>query len=456
MTPRELTPREIVAELDKYIIGQGEAKRAVAIAVRNRWRRQRLGGDLAREVSPRNIIMVGPTGVGKTEIARRLARLVDAPFIKVEATKFTEVGYHGRDVDSMIRDLLDLAIKMVRTEQAETVKAKAQEAVEQRLVSILLGREPAAGGYVSADDSEMGGEETSRTTRDRMLERLRQGVFDEREIELTVRETQSIPLIGGMGPDQLDPGVASMLEQLMPTRHKMRKVSVREARRLLLEEETDKLIDRDRMIQQAISRTEQSGIIFLDEIDKIAASPKGAVGGADVSRQGVQRDLLPIVEGSSVATRHGMVQTDHILFIAAGAFPSATVSDLMPELQGRFPIRVELAGLTRDDFIRILREPEHSLLKQQQALLGTEGLTIGIEDDAIDAMADVAARANSMMENIGARRLMTIVERLFEKISFDAPDMPSRGETQVRITADMVRQELESIVADEDLSRFVL
>jgi len=456
MTPRELTPREIVAELDKYIIGQGEAKRAVAIAVRNRWRRQRLEGDLAREVAPRNIIMVGPTGVGKTEIARRLARLVDAPFIKIEATKFTEVGYHGRDVDSMIRDLLDLAIKMVRTEQAETVKAKAQEAVEQRLVSILLGREPSAGGYVSAEESAVGGEETSRTTRDRMLERLRQGVFDEREIELTVREAQSIPLIGGMGPDQLDPGVTSMLEQLMPARHKTRKVSVREARRLLLEEETDKLIDRDKMIQQAIARTEQSGIIFLDEIDKIAASPKGAVGGADVSRQGVQRDLLPIVEGSSVATRHGMVQTDHILFIAAGAFHSATVSDLMPELQGRFPIRVELAGLKRDDFIRILREPEHSLLKQQQALLETEGLNIEIEDDAIDAMADVAARANSMMENIGARRLMTIVERLFEKISFDAPDMPARGETQVRITAAMVREELESIVADEDLSRFVL
>ncbi len=456
MTPRELTPREIVAELDKYIIGQADAKRAVAIAVRNRWRRQRLEGELAHEVAPRNIIMVGPTGVGKTEIARRMARLVDAPFIKIEATKFTEVGYHGRDVDSMIRDLLDLAIKMVRNQQAETVKLKAQEAVEQRLVSILLGKEPSAGGYVSAEESEMGGEETSRTTRDRMLERLRQGVFDEREIELTVRESASVPLIGGMGPDQLDPGVSSMLEQLMPTRHKTRKVSVTEAKRILLEEETDKLIDRDKMIAEAIARTEQSGIVFLDEIDKIAAGSKVSGGSADVSRQGVQRDLLPIVEGSSVATRHGMVQTDHILFIAAGAFHSATVSDLMPELQGRFPIRVELAGLTRDDFVRILREPEHSLLKQQQALLETEGLTIEIDDDSIDAMADIAARANSTMENIGARRLMTIVERLFENISFDAPDMPARGETSVRISAAMVREQLESIVADEDLSRFVL
>ncbi|MCC6906545.1 MAG: ATP-dependent protease ATPase subunit HslU [Phycisphaerales bacterium] len=456
MTPRELTPRQIVAELDKYIIGQRDAKRAVAIAVRNRWRRQRLQGDLAREVSPRNIIMVGPTGVGKTEIARRLARLVDAPFIKIEATKFTEVGYHGRDVDSMIRDLLDLAIKMVRNEQAEIVKVKAQEAVEQRLVSILLGREPSAGGYIRAEESELGGEETSRTTRDRMLERLRQGVFDDREIELSVRESASVPLIGGMGPDQLDPGVSSMLEQLMPARHKMRKVSVTEARRILLEEETDKLIDRDLMISEAIARTEQSGIIFLDEIDKIAAGSKGTTGSADVSRQGVQRDLLPIVEGSSVATRHGMVQTDHILFIAAGAFHSATVSDLMPELQGRFPIRVELAGLTRDDFVRILREPDHSLLKQQKALLETEGLTIEIDDDAIDTMADIAARANSTMENIGARRLMTIVERLFENISFDAPDMPARGETQIRISAAMVREQLESIVADEDLSRFVL
>ncbi len=456
MTLRELTPRQIVAELDKFIIGQGDAKRAVAIAMRNRWRRQRLAGELAHEVAPRNIIMVGPTGVGKTEIARRLARLVDAPFIKIEATKFTEVGYHGRDVDSMIRDLLDLGIKMVRTEQAQTVRVKAEEAVEQRLVSILLGKGPSTGGYVPAEESQMGGDETSRTTRDRMLERLRQGVFDDREIELTVRESVSVPLIGGMGPDQLDPGVSSMLEQLMPARHKIRKVRLTEARRILLEEETDKLIDRDKMIAEAIARTEQSGIVFLDEIDKIASTGRGSVVSADVSRQGVQRDLLPIVEGSSVATRHGMVQTDHILFIAAGAFHSAQVSDLMPELQGRFPIRVELAGLTRDDFVRILREPEHSLLKQQQALLGTEGLAIEIDDDAIDAMADIAARANSTMENIGARRLMTIVERLFEKISFDAPDMPGRGETTVRISAAMVREELESIVADEDLSRFVL
>lgn len=451
MTPRELTPRQIVAELDKYIIGQRDAKRAVAIAVRNRWRRQRLQGDLAREVSPRNIIMVGPTGVGKTEIARRLARLVDAPFIKIEATKFTEVGYHGRDVDSMIRDLLDLAIKMVRNEQAEIVKVKAQEAVEQRLVSILLGREPSAGGYIRAEESELGGEETSRTTRDRMLERLRQGVFDDREIELSVRESASVPLIGGMGPDQLDPGVSSMLEQLMPARHKMRKVSVTEARRILLEEETDKLIDRDLMISEAIARTEQSGIIFLDEIDKIAG--REGAHGPDVSREGVQRDILPIVEGTTVNTKYGMVKTDHVLFIAAGAFHISKPSDLIPELQGRFPIRVELEALGRDEFVRILTEPKSALIKQYTALMATEGVTLEFTPEAIARIAELATLVNERTENIGARRLHTVMERLLDEVSFHAPELDGQS---VRVDAPYVDRMLEDIARSDDLSRYIL
>ncbi|MBL1216947.1 MAG: ATP-dependent protease ATPase subunit HslU [Planctomycetes bacterium] len=479
----ELTPRQIVTELDKYIIGQDSAKRAVAVAVRNRWRRRQLPESLAVEVSPKNIIMVGPTGVGKTEVARRLAKLVQAPFIKVEASKYTEVGYHGRDVESMIRDLLDIAINMVRAEQATVVQAKAEAAVEQRLVSLLLtGRDGpapgssgifgvddadqgedqpagAAGGYVSTEDSEVGVPKATademRQTRELMLDRLRQGRFDEREIEITISERSNMPIIGAMGPDQLDPGMQAMLEQLIPSRHKTRRLSVAEAKRLLLDEETDKLIDQDKILDEAIERTEQSGIIFLDEIDKIASSAD-ARQSADVSRQGVQRDLLPIVEGSTVVTRHGMVKTDHILFIAAGAFHSASISDLMPELQGRFPIRVELAALTREDFIRILKEPDHSLLKQQRALLETEGLAVEFDDAAVDLMADIAAKANSTMENIGARRLMTVVERLFETINFDAPEMATRGETAVRITVEVVTNELAGIVEDEDLSRFVL
>ena len=474
----ELTPREIVAELDRSIIGQVDAKRAVAVAVRNRWRRRRLEPDLAREVAPKNIIMIGPTGVGKTEIARRLARLVKAPFIKVEASKYTEVGYHGRDVESMIRDLLDLAINMVRAEQAEQVRERAIPVVEERLVSLLLGEtgrsrstptpstEAGDGpgfargrGYVSAAESTLGEDETAEreSTRRLLRDRLREGRLDDRTIELEIREKPTIPIIGGMSADQIDPGVSSMFESLMPARSRTRRMTISEAREHLLEEETEKLIDREKTIEQAIERTEQSGIIFLDEIDKIA-SGSGETGhrAADVSRQGVQRDLLPIVEGSAVTTRHGVVHTDHILFIAAGAFHSASVSDLMPELQGRFPIRVELKGLNREDFVRILREPEHSLLKQQQELLATEGIAVAYDDAAIEAMADFAARANQMMENIGARRLMTIVERLFETISFEAPDMVARGESNVHITGELVRERLETLVADEDLRRFVL
>lgn len=472
---KDLTPREIVAELDRHIIGQHDAKRAVAVAVRNRWRLQRLDESLALEVSPKNIIMIGPTGVGKTEIARRLARLVSAPFIKVEASKYTEVGYHGRDVESMVRDLLEVAIKIVRQEQAEGVRDRAEEAVEKRLVALLLGEDgdeartkpqaavgAAGGGWVSSEDAawrdqaEHAAPDEHDRVRARMLAKLREGVFEDREIEITLREKQTPPIIGMMGPDQFDPGMSSFLENLMPQRNHRRKVTVRRARAILLDEETDKLIDTEKLIEQAISRTEQGGIIFLDEIDKIASPSDGTKGGADVSRQGVQRDLLPIVEGSTVNTRHGVVNTDQVLFIAAGAFHTAAVSDLMPELQGRFPIRVELEPLTRDDFKRILTEPDAALTRQQEALLETEGLRITFEDEAIDAMADLAAEANASMQNIGARRLMTVMECVFEQISFDAPDMAARGETAVTITGDFVRERLKRIMKDQDLSRFVL
>lgn len=476
---KNLTPREIVAELDKYIIGQHDAKRAVAVAVRNRWRRRQLDPGFAAEVWPKNIIMVGPTGVGKTEIARRLANLTAAPFIKVEASKYTEVGYHGRDVESMVRDLLEIAIGMSRGEQADRVKEEASRAVEERLVGILLGAdkddgpdpvskdhgsEPVGSASQSPPDSEL-----SRTSdsllrakvRERMLERLRSGFFDDKEIEITINERQSLPIIGMMGPDQMDPAMASMLENLVPERSRRRRVTVARARAILHDEETAKLIDNEKIIEQAIERTQESGIIFLDEIDKIA-TPGGkggdgaGRGGPDVSRQGVQRDLLPIVEGSAVNTRHGVVHTDGILFIAAGAFHSASVSDLMPELQGRFPIRVELSPLTREDFRRILTEPKSALTVQQKALLETEGLAIGYEPTAIDAMAELAAEANSRMENIGARRLTTIIERVFEDISFDAPEMAARSERNVTITAEFVRERLKPILKDEDLSRFVL
>ncbi len=476
---KDLTPREIVAALDRHIIGQDAAKRAVAIAVRNRWRRQQLDPELAREVAPKNIIMIGPTGVGKTEISRRLSNLVIAPFIKVEASKYTEVGYHGRDVESMIRDLLELGVNMVRQEHAEDVRLQAEESVEKRLVSLLLGEtgQPPAKGWVtsgeagrhapapapgSGDSGDEGGVVTGESgspdehdrVRQRMLDKLRSGMFEDREIEISVTEKQSVPIIGMMGPDQMDPSMASMLENLIPDRNKRRRVTVARARAILLEEETDKLIDNEKIIEQAIERTEQTGIIFLDEIDKIAGGHEGK--SADVSREGVQRDLLPIVEGSSVNTRYGVINTDQILFIAAGAFSSGSVSDMMPELQGRFPIRVELSALTKEDFVRILVEPDAALTKQQQALMETEGLKIRFEDDSIDAMAELAAEANSRMENIGARRLMTVIEQVFEEISFDAPDMQTKGETDIAITAEFVRERLAEVMEDEDLSRFVL
>jgi len=519
---KNLTPREIVAELNQHIIGQDDAKRAVAIAVRNRWRRQQLEPDFAREVAPKNIIMVGPTGVGKTEIARRLANLTGAPFVKVEASKYTEVGYHGRDVESMIRDLLEQSINMVRAEQAEVVKERAMKEVEDRLVAILMGdvkdaerdrarkaksskHQPAVSmdfnertGTISiaraievkrnpdgtlqlateeeeqeAEDGDEdapesqhhdeGGDrpdnddELQRKVRERMRERLRDGYFDDKEIEITLHEKPSIPIMGMMSPDQMDPGMSSILESLVPDRSRRRKVTVARARSLLLEEETEKLIDNEKLIEAAIERMEQSGIIFLDEIDKIASGSEGGKGSPDVSRQGVQRDLLPIVEGSTVNTRHGVVRTDGILFIAAGAFHSAQVSDLMPELQGRFPIRVELSPLTREDFKRILTEPKAALTVQQKALLETEGLEIEYTGDAIDAMADFAAEANDRMENIGARRLMTIVEKVFDDISFDAPELATEKKTRtITIDAAFVKERLRSVLSDDDLSRFVL
>lgn len=464
---KDLTPKQIVAELDRHIIGQDAAKRAVAVAVRNRWRRQQLPREIAREINPRNIIMVGPTGVGKTEIARRMAKLAGAPFIKVEASKYTEVGYHGRDVESMVRDLLELAINMVRAEQATVVKERAEAAVERKLVSILFGDpDPMLvedeetvtvnGGDEPSSKSGGHGRSDHERARERMREKLRAGAFEDREVEISIVEKQSMPIIGMMGPDQFDPNLASMLENLIPDKSRRRRVTVSRARTILMEEEINKLIDKEKLIESAIERTEQSGIIFLDEIDKIASPAEGTKGGADVSRQGVQRDLLPIVEGSTVMTRHGVINTDQILFIAAGAFHSASVSDLMPELQGRFPIRVELDPLTAADFKRILIEPDSALTKQQTSLLETEGLKVEFEPESIDAMAELAAEANSRMQNIGARRLMTVIECVFEQISFDAPEMAAKKKRKVTITADFVRERLKRIMKDEDLSRFVL
>jgi len=461
----QLTPKQIVSELDRFIIGQHAAKRAVAVAIRNRWRRQQLEPEIAREVSPKNIVMVGPTGVGKTEIARRIASLTGAPFVKVEASKFTEVGYHGRDVESMIRDLLEHSIKLVRAEHAETVREKAEAAVEQRLVDLLLPdgyaasnqqtvTTAASGGMVTTEDSG----ERRQAVREKFLQQLREGKLEDRTVEITIQQ-KAVPttMFSNMGLDQMDPQMTQMFENLIPDQSKRSKLTIGEARKVLLEQETEALIDREKMTDEAIERTEQSGIVFLDEIDKIATGEASGSGrGPDVSRQGVQRDLLPIVEGSTVSTRHGMVNTDHILFIAAGAFHSASVSDLMPELQGRFPIRVELEALTREDFVRILTEPSNALTKQQQALLKTEGLEVGFTPEAIDAMAELAAEANEQMENIGARRLMTIVEKLFDGVNFDAPDLATSGQTTLTIDEEKVRTTLADIVKDEDLSRFVL
>jgi ATP-dependent HslUV protease ATP-binding subunit HslU len=459
-----LTPREIVAELDKYVIGQAKAKRAVAIALRNRMRRQRLSADMADEVTPKNILMIGPTGVGKTEIARRLARLAQSPFIKVEASKFTEVGYVGRDVESMVRDLVELAVDMVRAERADEVKDKARAAGEERLLDLLLP--PSRSGPESYDGSNVvrvpaasSEQESASRTRERMREQLRQGRLDDRTVELEVRESAmpSFEVIAGTSVEEIGVNLKDMMGNLFQGRSKSRRMKVPEALQHLIGEEQAKLVDMESVSRTAVDRVQQAGIIFIDEIDKIASrdgmSGGGGHGGPDVSREGVQRDILPIVEGTTVNTKHGMVKTDHILFIAAGAFHVSKPSDLIPELQGRFPIRVELEPLTRDDFVRILTEPRNALVKQYMALLSTENIELTFTPDAIGRIADFAARVNDTTENIGARRLHTVMERLLDELSFDAPDLHDRT---VVVDEAYVDRMLADIVKNEDLSRYIL
>jgi ATP-dependent HslUV protease ATP-binding subunit HslU len=443
---KSLTPREIVAELDRYVVGQQEAKRMVAIALRTRWRRRQLAAELQEDVLPKNIILIGPTGVGKTEIARRLAKLADAPFIKVEASKFTEVGYVGRDVESMIRDLTDLAVKMVKEERRETVVAKANAAAEERLLAALL---PARAG-IGMHTAEAGGGDT----REKLRAQLRDGHLDDREVEIEVSDRAGgmpIGVVGGPGMEEFSSNLRDMLGQMMPGRRTTRRMKVAEARETLVAEETERLIDAEEVSREAVGRVEESGIVFLDEIDKIVTREGGH--GPDVSREGVQRDLLPIVEGSTVNTKYGMVRTDHILFIAAGAFHMAKPADMIPELQGRFPIRVELASLTREDFVRILTEPQSSLTRQYAELMGTEGMKLVFTPDGVEELARIAVEANGRTENIGARRLFTILEKLLDEVSYNAPDM--QGVT-VEVTAAYVRERLGELVKDADLSRYIL
>jgi ATP-dependent HslUV protease ATP-binding subunit HslU len=449
----DLTPKEIVVELDKYVVGQHDAKRAVAIALRNRMRRQKLPPDIAEEIMPKNIIMIGPTGVGKTEIARRLARLANSPFLKVEASKFTEVGYVGRDVESMIRDLVEISIDMVREEKLEEVTEKAEQQAEERLLDLLLPVTPAAtnstAGFALVTEE---GDSASRT-REKLRIQLREGKLDERMVELEVRErsTPAFEIISNQGVEEMDINIKDMLPNIFGQRTKKRKMKVSEAFEYLVQEEESRLIDMDQVTRIAVERVENSGIIFLDEIDKIAGRESGH--GPDVSREGVQRDILPIVEGTTVNTRYGMVSTDHILFIAAGAFHVSKPSDLIPELQGRFPIRVELKSLTMTDFIAILTEPKSSLVMQYTALLETEGLKLKFTREALDEVARFAFQVNEATENIGARRLHTIMERVLDEISFNAPDMEEKA---VNVDGEYVRKMLADIVKDQDLSRYIL
>ncbi|ABC82463.1 ATP-dependent protease ATPase subunit HslU [Anaeromyxobacter dehalogenans] len=474
--PQDLTPREIVAELDRYVVGQAQAKRAVAIALRNRWRRQRVGPELRDEILPKNIIMIGPTGVGKTEIARRLARLAGAPFVKVEASKFTEVGYVGRDVDSMIRDLVEAAVKLVKEEEIAKLRERAREAAEEKVLDALgfgsgfgLGfRNPFGGRGAPAEEPQAAPAShpagSAAGARDKARAQLRAGTLDDDLVEVELSE-RSMPVMPFMGPGMEDmaQGLQDMVQNLGNNpllgmlggggRKRKRKVKVKEALELLTDEEAARMVDMERVTREALDRAQNAGIVFIDEIDKIAGGDGGGVRGPDVSRGGVQRDLLPIVEGSNVNTKYGVVKTDHMLFVAAGAFHVAKVSDLIPELQGRFPIRVELEPLTREDLVRILKEPRNSLVRQYTALLATEGVDVQIRDDAVDEIARIAAEVNERMENIGARRLHTVMERLLDQLSFEGSEL--RGQ-RIVVDATYVRDRLQGIAQDEDLSRYIL
>lgn len=462
MDPKFLTPRQIVAELDKYIVGQYEAKRNVAIALRNRWRRMNVPSEIRAEIVPNNILMIGATGVGKTEIARRLAKLADAPFVKVEASKFTEVGYVGRDVESMVRDLVEQSVSIVKARKRDEVKDKASQAVEEVILDALIPplRSGASRPAVSntGEQQPASDEELNERTRQHFREKIRNGEMEDRRIDINLKNAGS-PNVGMIGAGMMDEvsmmNLQEMLNGMMPKKQKKRKVTVAEARRLLLDEEVSKLIDMDEVKEEALRRAEDSGIIFIDEIDKIASGSKKGGGGPDVSREGVQRDLLPIVEGSTVNTKYGSINTDHVLFIAAGAFHIAKPSDLIPELQGRFPIRVELDNLTKDDFVRILSEPRNALTKQYVALFEAEGVTITFEQDAIEEIAQTAFAINADLENIGARRLHTVMSKLLNEHLFDVPDkLPAPA--KIVVTRELVRERLNALVKNKDLSEYIL
>ncbi len=449
-----LTPKQVVAELDKFIVGQSNAKRAVAIALRNRWRRQQLPDSLRDEVGPKNILMIGPTGVGKTEIARRLAKLANSPFIKVEASKYTEVGYVGRDVESMVRDLVELSKTMVKEEMEIEFRELAREQAIERLLDLLLPPPPGHSGKTGFN-SDPNGKLHYDQTREKFKQMLKDGRLDDREVDVDIAEkhTPMVDIVSGAGMEEMGNNLKDMLGSLVPNKTKKRKLKVPEAFKALCQEEAEKLLDQDSVIQEALKRVEQNGIIFIDEIDKITGRSGQGTSGPDVSREGVQRDLLPIVEGSSINTKYGIVKTDHILFVSAGAFHSSKPSDLIPEFQGRFPIRVELDSLTKEDFIKILTEPKNALVKQYTALLKAEDVILTFQEDAIDQIAEMSAQVNLRTENIGARRLQTIMEKFLEDISFDAPDLEEKN---INIDASYIREKLKDIIQDEDLSRYIL
>ncbi len=444
---KELTPRKIVTELDKYIVGQKDAKKAVAIAIRNRWRRLQLSKELREEIIPKNIIMIGPTGVGKTEIARRIANLVKAPFLKIEASKYTEVGYHGRDVESMIRDIVEVAVNMVRTEQMEKVSVKAEVNADERLLDLLLPLPEKK----EVTEGETGIVEEQKTTREKFRNKLKQGTLEDRMVEIKIQEKPVVMQGIIAGIEEIGVDFQNVIEKMIPQRSQVKKVPISEARKILKQEEAEKLVDKEKVIKEALYSAENMGIIFIDELDKIASRESGH--GPDISREGVQRDILPIVEGSTVITRYGMVKTDRILFIAAGAFHVSKPSDLIPELQGRFPIRVELKDLGKEEFIRILTEPKNALIKQYTELLRTEGVKLRFEEDAIDEITDIAVKINRRGQSIGARRLHTVMERLLEDDSFDAPELSGK---EIVVDAKYVLEKMKDIVKDEDLTKYIL